>query len=227
MLRTLDDFSRHVERGPATAARDAHYEQAYRLMTSPGAKGAFDLAAESDAARERYGRSRVGASCLMARRLVEAGARFVTVVDDGWDMHSQIFRAMPDARFPGSGKLPALDRAYSTLLGDLRERGLLDDTLVVLMGEFGRTPKINSSAGRDHWPRAGFACLAGGGVRGGQAIGATDAYGEGPVDVPVRPEDLAHSILRLLGVDPAAEVVTPGGRPVKIMDRGRPIPGLA
>jgi hypothetical protein len=226
MLKTLDDFSRHVERGPATAGRDAYYEQAYRHMTSPQAKGAFDLAAERGAVRDHYGRGRLGASCLMARRLVEAGARFVTVVDDGWDMHSQIFKAMPDARFPGSGKLPALDRAYSALLGDLRQRGLLDATLVVLMGEFGRTPKLNSNAGRDHWPRAGSVCLAGGGVRGGQVIGATDAYGEGPIDVPVRPEDLAHSILRLLGVDPAGELVTPGGRPLKILDRGRPIPGL-
>ena len=181
---------------------------------------------EPGAVRDHYGRGRLGASCLMARRLVEAGARFVTVVDDGWDMHSQIFKAMPDARFPGSGKLPALDRAYSALLGDLRQRGLLDATLVVLMGEFGRTPKLNSNAGRDHWPRAGSVCLAGGGVRGGQVIGATDAYGEGPIDVPVRPEDLAQSILRLLGVDPAGELVTPGGRPVKILDRGRPVPGL-
>jgi uncharacterized protein (DUF1501 family) len=162
----------------------------------------------------------------MARRLVEAGARFVTVVDGGWDMHSQIFKAMPDALFPGSGKLPALDRAYAALLTDLRERGLLESTLVLLMGEFGRTPKINSLGGRDHWPRAGSVCLAGGGVRGGQAIGATDAYGEAPTDTPVRPEDLACSVLRLLGVNPAKEYTTPGGRPMKLLDGGQMIPGL-
>jgi hypothetical protein len=226
MLQTLDGFSRHVEQSPATAGRDAFYEQAYRLMTSPKAKDAFDLSKEPEAARNRYGPGRLGASCLMARRLVEAGARFVTVVDSGWDMHSQIFKAMPDALFPGSGKLPALDRAYSALLTDLRERGLLESTLVMLMGEFGRTPKINSLGGRDHWPRAGSVCLAGGGVRGGQVIGATDAYGEAPTDTPVRPEDLAFSVLRLLGLNPGKEYTSPGGRPLKLLDRGEMIPGL-
>jgi hypothetical protein len=227
MLEAIDGFSRHVEERPATAGRDAFYEQAYRLMTSPEAKGAFELSKEPDAARDRYGRGRIGTGCLLARRLVEAGARFVTVVDDGWDTHNQIFKALPDALFPGSGKLPALDRAYSALLADLRERGLLDSTLVLLMGEFGRTPKINSTAGRDHWPRAGCVCLAGGGVRGGQVIGATDAHGEAPLDQPVRPEDLAFSVLRLLGVDPRKEYTAPGGRPLKILDAGAMIPGLA
>jgi hypothetical protein len=226
MLQAMDGFSRHVEQTPATAGRDAFYEQAYRLMTSPAAKGAFDLTREPAAVRERYGRSRVGASCLLARRLVEAGSRFVTVVDTGWDTHSQIFKELPDSRFPGSGKLPALDRAYAALLIDLADRGLLDNTLVLLMGEFGRTPKINASGGRDHWPRAGWACLAGGGVRGGQVIGATDATGEVPADAPIRPEDLACSVLRLLGVDPTKEYVTPAGRPMKILERGDPIPGL-
>ena len=226
MLETIDRLSEQVEQGPATAGRDAFYEQAYRLMTSRQAKAAFDLSREPDAVRTRYGRGRLGASCLLARRLIEAGTRFVTVVDGGWDTHTQIFKALPDSRFPGSGKLPALDLAYSALLTDLRERGLLDTTLVVLMGEFGRTPKINSNGGRDHWPRAGCVCLAGGGVRGGQAIGATDAFGEVPRDTPVRPEDLAFSILRLLGVNPAKEYTTAGGRPIKILDRGAMIPGL-
>ena len=103
MLEKLDDFSRRVEQGPATAGRDAFYEQAYRLMTSPATKNAFDLSKESDATRSRYGRGRLGAGCLLARRLVEAGSRFVTVVDDGWDTHNQIFKALPDALFPGSG----------------------------------------------------------------------------------------------------------------------------
>ena len=226
MLQTIDHFSEHVESSPSTSGRDAFYEQAYRLMTSPAAKRAFDLGQEPDAVRARYGRGRVGAGCLLARRLVEAGSRFVTVVDSGWDTHSQIFKALPDALFPGSGKLPALDQAYSALLTDLRERGLLDTTLVVLMGEFGRTPKINSAGGRDHWPRAGSACLAGGGVTGGQAIGATDAYGEAPVDCPVRPEDLAYSILALLGVDAGKQYLMPSGRPLKILESGIMIPGL-
>lgn len=220
MQAALDGFSREVEEGPATAARDAYYAQAYSLLTSPEAKGAFDIARESPQTRQRYGRSRVGAGCLLARRLVEAGSRFVTVVDKGWDMHQDIAKALPDAQFRGSGKLPALDRAFATLITDLKERGLLDSTLVVLMGEFGRTPKLNSRGGRDHWPRAGFVCLAGGGVRGGQVIGATDAYGELPAERPVRPEDLAHSILTMLGVDPRKEYQTGSGRPMQIIKDG-------
>jgi hypothetical protein len=220
MLRRMDAFSRRVEEGPATRDRDAFYEQAYRLLASPEAKAAFDVSREKPAARERYGHARIGTGCLLARRLVEAGARFVTVVDTGWDTHQQIFKELPDARFPGSGKLPALDRAYAALLGDLRERGMLESTLVVLMGEFGRTPKLNAQAGRDHWPRAGFVCLAGGGVKGGQVIGATDGFGEVPVARPVGPPDLAFSILRLLGIDPARELTGPGGRPLRILGEG-------
>jgi hypothetical protein len=221
MLRRMDDYSRQVEDGHATRDRDAFYEQAYRLLGSPAAKTAFDLSRETEATRDRYGRARVGQGCLLARRLIEAGSRFVTVVDAGWDMHQQIFRELPDSRFPGSGKLPSLDRAYSALLTDLEERGLLASTLVVLMGEFGRTPKLNASAGRDHWPRAGSVCLAGGGVRGGRVIGATDGFGEAPIERPVGPADLAATVLTLLGVDPARELRTPSGRPVTRMREGQ------
>ncbi|HWB06569.1 MAG TPA: DUF1501 domain-containing protein [Verrucomicrobiales bacterium] len=220
MLRKMDAFSRSVEESPATRDRDAFYEQAYKLLVSTEAKAAFDLSREPPAVRERYGHAGIGTGCLLARRLVEAGSRFVTVVDTGWDTHQQIFRELPDSRFPGSGKLPSLDRAYAALLSDLRERGLLDSTLVVLMGEFGRTPKLNALGGRDHWPRAGFACLAGGGVKGGQVIGATDAFGEVPVERAVSPPDLAFSILKLLGVDPAQELTGPGGRPIRILSEG-------
>ncbi len=227
MLRRMDALSRAVEEGTATRTRDAFFEQAYRLLASPEAKVAFELGREKPASRDRYGHSRVGTGCLLARRLVEAGARFITVVDTGWDTHQQIARELPDARFPGSGKLPNLDRAYSALLADLRERGLLESTLVVLMGEFGRTPKLNALGGRDHWPRAGFACLAGGGVRGGQVIGATNAFGEVPAERPISPPDLAFTILRLLGVDPTKELITPSGRPVKILAEGSFISELA
>jgi hypothetical protein len=220
MLRKMDAFSGHVEEGPVTQNRDAFYEQAYRLLASPEAKGAFDLSREKPATRERYGHSRVGAGCLLARRLIEAGSRFVTVVDTGWDTHQQIFKELPDSRFAGSGKLPGLDRAYATLVTDLRERGLLDSTLVVLMGEFGRTPKLNALGGRDHWPRAGFVCLAGGGIKGGRVIGATNEFGEVPTERPVSPPDLVFTILRLLGVDPTQELITPSGRPVKILNEG-------
>ncbi|MBL9169563.1 MAG: DUF1501 domain-containing protein [Verrucomicrobiales bacterium] len=220
MLRKMDLFSRQVEQSSVTQERDAFYEQAYRLLSSPQAKAAFDLSVEQPQSRERYGSSRIGTGCLLARRLVEAGSRFVTVVDPGWDTHQQIFKELPDSRFPGSGKLPSLDRAYSALLADLRERGLLETTLVVLMGEFGRTPKLNAAGGRDHWPRAGSVCLAGGGVQGGRVIGATNGFGEIPIDRPVGPPDLAFSILKLLGVDPAQELLTASGRPVKIMSEG-------
>ncbi|HXJ58881.1 MAG TPA: DUF1501 domain-containing protein [Verrucomicrobiae bacterium] len=220
MQQQLDAFSRQVEESAATRSRDAFYEQAYRLMTSSEAKAAFDLGREPQSIRARYGGQRIGTGCLLARRLIEAGARFVTVVDHGWDMHQQIFKAMPDAFFQGSGKLPALDMAYAALLGDLKERGLLDTTLVVMMGEFGRTPKINNAAGRDHWPRAGSVLFSGGGVRGGQLIGATDAHGETPAERPVRPEDIAYSILKLLGVDPDKEYMAPNGRPLKIVAGG-------
>ena len=221
MLEKMDAFSRGVEESPVTAGRHAFYEQAYRLLSSPEAKSAFDLSAEKAAVREKYGHGRIGAGCLLARRLIEAGTRFVTVVDTGWDHHNQIFRELPDSRFPGSGKLPTLDRAYAALIEDLRERGLLESTLVVMMGEFGRTPKINSLGGRDHWPRAGFVCLAGGGVRGGQVIGATNPHGETPADRPVSPQDLAFTILKLLGVNPSQELMTPSGRPVRILQEGR------
>ncbi len=220
MLRRMDALSREVEEGPATRNRDAFFKQAYGLLASPEAKAAFDLGHEKAATRERYGRAKLGVGCLLARRLIEAGSRFVTVVDTGWDTHQQISKELPDARFPGSGKLPGLDRAYSALLTDLRERGLLDSTLVVLMGEFGRTPKLNALGGRDHWPRAGFVCLAGGGVKGGQVIGATNSFGELPVDRPVGPPDLAFTILRLLGVNPAKELIAPGGRPLPILGEG-------
>jgi len=226
MLAKLDSFNRVVEEDPATRNRDAFYEQAYRLLASTDAKAAFDLQRETPKVRESYGHARLGTGCLLARRLVEAGSRFVTVVDTGWDTHQQIARELPDSRFPGSGKLPTLDRAYPALLGDLKDRGLLDSTLVVLMGEFGRTPKLNALGGRDHWPRAGFVCLAGGGVRGGQVIGATDTHGESPTDRPVTPPDLAFTLLTLLGVDPSRELTTPTGRPVKILAEGAFIDGL-
>ena len=220
MQAQVDNLSRVVEAGATTDTRDSFYEQAYRLLTSAAAKSAFDLSKEKPQTRQRYGRRRIGTGCLMARRLIEAGSRFVTVVDRGWDTHQDLARNLPDARFPGSGKLPDMDRAFATLVTDLKERGLLDTTLVIMMGEFGRTPKINARGGRDHWPRAGFACFAGGGVKGGQVIGATDNYGETPADRPVRPEDIATTVLTMMGIDPRHEYQTPTGRPMKIQAEG-------
>lgn len=220
MLQKMDSFNRSLEQSTARFGRDAFYDQAARLLASKDARAAFDLDAEKPQTVQRYGQSRIGKGCLLARRLVEAGSRFVTVVDVGWDTHQNIARELPDSRFPGSGKLPALDRACAGLITDLAERGLLESTLVVLMGEFGRTPKLNALGGRDHWPRAGTVLLAGGGVQGGRVIGATNSFGETPVERPVSPEDLSCTLLTLLGISPQEEVITPSGRPVKIQAVG-------
>jgi hypothetical protein len=219
-VKALDAFSRTVESGAVTQNRDSFFEQAYRLIGSPEAKKAFDLQQEPSRTRQRYGGHRLGQSCLLARRLVEAGARFVTVTDSGWDNHQTVFRILRDG-FPG--KLPGLDQAYSALLDDLAQRGMLENTLVLLMGDFGRTPKINSSGGRDHWPRASFACLAGGGVKGGQALGVTDTRGEAPIERPLSPQDLSRTIYTLLGIDPDKEYVTTDQRPVRLVTGGEPI----
>lgn len=220
MLERLQAFSEIPGTAGPARNRDAAFAQAYRLMASPGTREAFSLAGEKPATRAAYGPARIGLGCLLARRLVEAGCRFITVVDHGWDTHQQIQRELPDSRFPGSGRVPALDRAYSALLSDLHQRGLLASTLVVLMGEFGRTPRINALGGRDHWPRAGFVAMAGAGVRGGQVIGATNGFGEFPVERPVAPEDLAWSILSILGINPATEILAPSGRPLRLLASG-------
>ncbi len=218
MLETMDSFERALQDNPRAKDRDSFFEQAYRLITSPKAKAAFDLSKESAATRKLYGHHRLGQSLLLARRLVENGSKFVTVVDLGWDTHTQIDYNLTYG-FPG--KLPGLDLAYSGLIADMHERGLLKKTLVVLMGEFGRTPKINPMGGRDHWPRANSALLAGAGILGGQAIGKTDAVGELPAEDPVSPQDFARTLYTLVGVNPDLTFQTPDGRPIKLVDGGR------
>jgi uncharacterized protein (DUF1501 family) len=159
-------------------------------------------------------------SCLLARRLIEAGVHFVTVTDGGWDTHQNNFRALKDR------KLPILDRAYAALLEDLHGRGLLDGTLVVWFGDFGRTPKINPSAGRDHWASAGVACLGGGGVKTGQVVGATNKLGEFVTDNPVTPQDLAATIYQALGVPLNRWYKTQDGRPIELIPEGKPVKQL-
>lgn len=216
MLATLDRL--------ADLEVPGYAEQAFALTTSKEARAAFDLSKETPAAQARYGMSKLGQGCLLARRLVEAGARFVTVNDEGWDTHDDQFRRLAGTFHQGKmiyrGKLPDLDLGLSALLEDLEQRGLLESTLVVVMGEFGRTPKLNSKGGRDHWPRASSVLLAGGGVKRGAVVGATDAHGELPAERPVLPEDLLATIYRLLGIDPAIELQAPGGRPIRILDGG-------
>jgi len=218
MLEQVDRQDRGTaEASSLVKARDSFYEKAHGLITSPKAKQAYDLSLESGRTRERYGMTQFGQSCLLARRLIEAGVHFVTVTDGGWDTHQNNFRSLKDR------KLPVLDRGYSALLEDLNSRGLLDNTLVVWFGDFGRTPKINPSAGRDHWASAGVACLGGGGVRTGQVVGATNKLGEFVTDNPVTPADLAATIYTALGVPLDTWFKTADGRPIQLCPEGRAV----
>jgi hypothetical protein len=194
-------------------AIDTFYRKAHGLITSPRAKAAFDIRSEKDSVRERYGMTSLGQCCLLARRLVEADCRFVTIENGHWDTHRDNGGSLRDLL------VPSLDRALPALLTDLKERGLLDSTLVVLSTEFGRTPRINSMFGRDHWPNAFSIVLAGGGVKGGRVIGATDKSGAYVTDRPTTPGDMVATVLQALGIDPGMVVQTPLGRPV---ERGRP-----
>ena len=219
--RALRDQVQAAQGGSAGSTLDSFYGQAFDLLTSQVARNAFDLSLEPQASRERFGGTGLSDACLTARRLVEAGSRFVTVYNGGWDMHEDVFQRLT---FGYPGPLPTLDLAYPALIADLEERGMLDRTLVVLMGEFGRTPKINAKGGRDHWPRASFCLMAGGGIRTGQALGSTDARGELPVDRPVTPEELVATIYDRLGVQYSATYQSADGRRVQVLpDHVRPI----
>lgn len=210
--------------GEASAAEPATQAQAWQLTLSSEARAAFELSRETPQTRDRYGRRTIGQCCLLARRLIETGVSFVTVTDRGWDTHQDLVNRLYEGFTGGSvGKVPSLDLALSALLGDLSERGMLDETLVVVMGEFGRTPKLNTAGGRDHWPRVFSVLLAGGGIRGGSVIGSSDAHGESPSDRPVRPEDLACTLFHQLGIDPRQQLLTPDGRPVVINPLGNPL----
>lgn len=213
-VKQMDRFS-NLGAGPS----DSTVEQAFRMVTSSESRQAFELSSEPRKIREKYGNRTVGQSCLLARRLVERGVPFVTVNHRGWDTHADLYTRIKEgysgARKP-VGLVPSLDIALSALIDDLKDRRLLDSTLVIVMGEFGRTPKLNAAGGRDHWPRVFSVALAGGGVKGGQVIGASDDVGESPLDRPVTPGDLVASIYQLLGIDPALELKTNDGRPIRI-----------
>jgi hypothetical protein len=218
MLTQLDGHQKHIEETTQVVrARDAFYEKAHSLISSPAAKRAFDLNLEPDPVREFYGRNSFGQSCLLARRLIEAGVHFVTVTDGGWDTHQNNFKSLKERL------LPRLDKGYSALLQDLHDRGLLESTLVVWFGDFGRTPKINPSAGRDHWASAGVACMGGGGVRTGEVVGATNPLGEFVTDSPVTPQDLAATIYHTLGIPLHTWYRSQDGRPIELVPEGKPI----
>lgn len=213
----VDAFSHQTQQQAQLGHTDSAFDQAFRLVQSSAARSAFDLQQESQRDRDRYGRHLIGHGCLMARRLVEAGVKFVTVTDRGWDTHEDIYLRLKEGFTGGTaGKIPKLDQAYSALLNDLSERGLLESTLVILMGEFGRTPKLNPRGGRDHWPGAFSVALAGGGVIGGQVIGASDAHGERPAERPISPADLVRTLYHLVGIDGDIVLNTPDGRPVQV-----------
>lgn len=222
MLEELEKFQKSIDDAdsPAVKARDAFYEKAFSLITSPEAKKAFDINQEPQKLREEYGKNQFGQSCLLARRLVEAGVHFVTVTEGGWDTHQQNFQTLRERR------LPRLDQGYAALLKDLAERGLLEHTLVIWMGDFGRTPKVNSSAGRDHWASAGVICMGGGGAPLGRVIGKTDAQGERVIDCPVTPPDLAATVYHLLGVPLETRFHAPDGRPVHLVGEGKVVKEL-
>jgi hypothetical protein len=214
LLAGIDEMEQERSRGRAQVM-STYYEKAYQLITSPEAQQAFDIHAEPDATRDRYGRTQIGQCALLARRLVEAGCRFVGVDAPGWDVH---FNCFPSLR---TDLIPYADRAFSALVMDLQERGLLDETLVILMGEMGRTPRINAQAGRDHWSMAQTIVLAGGGIQPGRVIGATDAQAAAVTDTPVEVNDFLRTVTTLMGIDPDRTYYGPLGRPVPIVDGGR------
>jgi len=220
-LAALDAVEERFARAtgdPKVQGRREVYAKAVRLMQSHDLD-AFDVSRESDAARRAYGNTDFGRGCLVARRLVERGVRFVEVVLDGWDTHENDFERTQKL-------MSTLDPAFSALLDDLASRGLLSSTLVACMGEFGRTPHINANDGRDHWPRAWSAALAGGGVRGGTVHGATDENGAKVVGTPTGVPDLLATMATLLGLDPSHTEITPAGRPIALTDGGTPIRAL-
>jgi hypothetical protein len=217
-LRTqLDRFQRIQDKaaGDPAAALDEHYEQAYNLMASKEAQAAFDIGREPDRVRDTYGRTPFGQRALLARRLVEAGVPFITLYEGGWDHHKDIFNAL-------AKRLPIFDQTIAALVNDLDQRGLLDSTLVIALGEFGRTPKINKDVGRDHWSNAMSVMFAGGGTPGGQVIGATDKGGYAAVERVLSPENFAATVYAKLGIDPG-KILYANGRPVHLVSNPTPI----
>ena len=228
LLKVVDDHARHLDRALVDRGMDDDYERAFDLLASPAARSAFDIEAEPQAVRDRYGRHAFGQSVLLARRMVEAGVRLVHVNwvrhDNGkggmgYDTHRDHLAWTKDEL------LPPTDAAFSSLIEDLDDRGLLDETLVIMMGEFGRTPRFNDQGGRDHWPHCFSIVLAGGGIQGGRIHGASDKIAAHPALDPVSPADLLATLYHCLGVDPATTIHDLQGRPYLLAD-GMPIQPL-
>jgi uncharacterized protein (DUF1501 family) len=212
-LEAVNDYFAARDRSDTVLAMDTFYERAYNLISSPAAREAFQLDAEPAQLRDAYGRNSAGQGLLMARRLVAAGVRLVTVTYGSWDHHNQVTANM-------QRQMPNLDQALTALVEDLDQSGLLSETLVMVSSEFGRTPKINGTAGRDHWPKVFSVLLAGGGTRGGMIYGASNATAAEPELDPVSPADLATTVYHQLGIVADKELMAPGNRPIEIVDGG-------
>ena len=225
-LREMVDGSvKGFETSQDAKLMDDNFHQAYTLMSSAKMREAFDLTKESDAMKDRYGRNRFGMSCLLARRMIERGVRFVTANmfetvfnEITWDIHGSAPFSPIQCYKEQVG--PAFDNAYSSLLEDLHDRGLLKNTMVVAMGEFGRTPKINPAGGRDHWPTCWTVVFAGGGVKGGNIVGASDEIGGAPKDRPTTPAEVAATVFKGLGIDLETELPGLQGRPIRVVEQG-------
>ena len=213
ILSTVDEHFRTMEKSDSLDAMDSFYQAAYALVSSADAREAFNLAAEPEAMRNKYGRNEAGQRMLMARRLVEAGVRFVSMTYGGWDMHAKIQDGI-------TRSLPPFDVAYAALIRDLDERGLLDSTIVMVTSEFGRTPKINKDAGRDHWPRVFNIVFAGGGFKRGSVYGTSDPTGSEPDQDPLTVENMAATVYHQLGIAPEKKLIAPGNRPIDIVRNG-------
>ncbi len=216
LLNAFDQGFRDLDKnGDLVEGLDAFHQQAIDILRSDKTKVAFDLSKEKDALRDAYGSNPFGQSALAARRLIEAGVRFVTIQTGGWDTHSGNFTSLK------TRLLPSLDQTLSTLIKDLDDRGLLENNIVMCAGEFGRTPKINKNAGRDHWARSMACVIAGGGFKRGYGHGTTDASGMAPATDAVTPDDLGITIFKQLGIEPNTEINTPTGRPMQLFREGK------
>ncbi len=219
ILATVDEHFRNVEKSDAITAMDSFYQAAYSLVSSKDAREAFNLSAESEATRNDYGNNDAGQRMLMARRLVESGVRFVSLTYGGWDMHSGIANGMERS-------LPKFDQAYAALIRDLEKRGMLDKTIVMVSSEFGRTPKINKDAGRDHWPKVFSVVFAGGGFKKGLIYGSSDPTGAEPAEDPLTVENMACTVYRCLGINADKRLMAPGNRPIDIVRGGEVVKDL-
>ncbi|MCA9216025.1 MAG: DUF1501 domain-containing protein [Planctomycetales bacterium] len=221
LLSDIDGaFGAYEELDESVRSLDRFSEDAYRIISSSRSRNAFDLSREPEREVDRFGRHEFGQSMMLTTRLVEAGVRFVTVLLEGWDTHQDNFNQM------GRDLLPSFDQSLSAMLDRFSEKGLLESTSILVTGEFGRTPKVNKNAGRDHWARAMCALMAGGSVSGGQVVGSTDDKAEGPLGDGFSPDDLAATFLKNIGVDPKKEYNANVGRPITLIRNGAPIPSI-